>query len=108
MIAPHRLRTIVWNRNRTRPAVERTVPFGRICVSLVVCWYALHGQPALDVGARRARAPWYQAKHAPSFADVLTALRRMLITAQYLPAHPAEPTAAEVLAVQHAWAVAAA
>jgi hypothetical protein len=44
-------------RNRTRKAVERTVPFGLVCVSLVVCWYVLHGQPAADVAARRAMAP---------------------------------------------------
>jgi hypothetical protein len=58
-------------RNRTRKAVERTVPFGLACVSLVVCWYALHGQPAADVAARRASAPWYRDKHAVSFADML-------------------------------------
>jgi hypothetical protein len=48
-------------RNRTRKAVERTVPFGLVCVSVVVCWDALHGQPAADVAARRASAPWYRA-----------------------------------------------
>jgi hypothetical protein len=72
-------------RNRTRRAVERTVPFGLLCLSLTVVWYALHGQPTADVAARRALAPWYQAKHAPSFADMLTALRRVLLAAQYLP-----------------------
>jgi hypothetical protein len=30
-------------RNRTRLAVERTVPFGLVCLSLTVVWYALHG-----------------------------------------------------------------
>ena len=30
-------------RNRTRRAVERTVPFGLICFSMVTVWYALHG-----------------------------------------------------------------
>ena len=30
-------------RNRTRRAVERTVPFGLICFSVVTLWYALHG-----------------------------------------------------------------
>jgi hypothetical protein len=29
--------------NRTRRAVERTVPFGLICFSVVTLWYALHG-----------------------------------------------------------------
>jgi hypothetical protein len=95
-------------RNRTRKAVEWTVPFGLACVSLVVCWYALHGQPAADVAARRARAPWYRDKHAVSFADMLLALRRVILAAQYLPGSLVEPTTAEILAVQRAWAAAAA
>jgi hypothetical protein len=95
-------------RNRTRRAVERTVPFGLLCVSLTVVWYALHGQPTADVAARRALAPWYQAKHAVSFADMLTALRRVILAAQYLPGSLVEPTPSEILAVQRAWAAAAA
>jgi hypothetical protein len=95
-------------RNRTRLAVERTVPFGLVCLSLTVVWYALHGQPAVDVAARRAAAPWYQTKHAPSVADMLAALRRVLIAAQFLPSRLVEPTHEEILAVQHAWATAAA
>jgi hypothetical protein len=48
-------------------------------VSLVVCWYTLHGQPAADVAARRAMGPWYRAKHAVSFADMHLALRRVIL-----------------------------
>jgi DDE superfamily endonuclease len=95
-------------RNRTRRAVERTVPFGLLCLSLTVVWYALYGQPAADVVARRALAPWYQAKHAVSFADMLVALRRVILAAQYLPGSLVEPTPTEILAVQRAWAAAAA
>jgi len=95
-------------RNRSRRAVERTVPFGLLCVSLVVCWYALCGQPTLDVAACRARAPWYRTKHAVSFADMLTALRRTIIAAQYQPGQQVTPTPAEILQVQQAWAAAAA
>jgi hypothetical protein len=95
-------------RNRTRLAVERTVPFGLVCLSLTVVWYALHGQPTVDVAARRAAAPWYQTKHAPSVADMLAALRRVLIAAQFRPSRLVEPTQEEILAVQHAWATAAA
>jgi uncharacterized membrane protein (UPF0136 family) len=36
-------------RNRTRRAVERTVPFGLICFSVVTLWYALHGHAPDDV-----------------------------------------------------------
>jgi hypothetical protein len=95
-------------RNRTRLAVERTIPFGLVCLSLTVVWYALHGQPTVDVAARRAAAPWYQTKHAPSVADMLAALRRVLIAAQFRPSRLVEPTQEEILAVQHAWATAAA
>jgi DDE superfamily endonuclease len=95
-------------RNRTQRAVERTVPFGLVCLSLTVVWYALHGQPAADVAARRALAPWYKAKHAPSTADMLAALRRVLIAAQYLPSPLVEPTHEQILQVQAAWATAAA
>jgi hypothetical protein len=95
-------------RNRTPTAVNRTVPFGLVCLSLTVVWYALYGQPAVDVAARRAAAPWYQTKHAPSVADLLGALRRVLIAAQFRPSRLVEPTQEEILAVQHAWATAAA
>jgi len=95
-------------RNRTRRAVERTVPFGLVCMSLVVCWYALHGQPAADVAARRARAPWYRTKHTPSLADMLSALRRELLTAQFLPSCLLTPSVEETLQAQVVWAAAAA
>jgi hypothetical protein len=95
-------------RNRTRAAVERTVPFGLLCVSLVVCWYAMHGQPAKDVAAHRARAPWYRHKHAVSFADMLTALRSAIIAAQYRPSRLLARTPAEILHAQAAWATDAA
>lgn len=95
-------------RNRTARAVERTVPFGLVCVSLVVVWYARHGQPALDLAARRAAAPWYRHKHAVSFADMHTALRHAIIFAQYRPGHLLTPTPEEILQVQAAWAATAA
>jgi hypothetical protein len=95
-------------RNRTRNAVERTVPFGLLCVSLTVVWYATNGQPALDVATRRAHAPWYQTKQTVAVADMLIALRRVLLAAQYLPSSLVEPTHQEILAVQAAWAEAAA
>jgi len=68
--------------------VERLVPFGLCCLSLAICWYARHGQPAQDLAAHRARAPWYRTKQAVSVADMLAALRRALLTAQYRHGHP--------------------
>jgi len=95
-------------RNRTARAVERTVPFGLVCVSLVVVWYALHGQPATDVAARRALAPWYRTKRTVSFADMHAALRCEIIAAQYRPGRLVEPTPVEILQVQAARPAAAA
>jgi hypothetical protein len=70
-------------RTRTRRSVERLVPFGLVCMSLAIVWYARHGQPAHDLAAHRARAPWYRTKRTVSVADMLAALRRTLVAAQY-------------------------
>jgi DDE superfamily endonuclease len=91
-------------RNRTRLAVERTVPFGLVCYSLAIVWYAQHGHHPADLAARRALAPWYQTKVAPSAADMLAKLRRVFIAAQYRQGHAPEPTLPEILEVQAAWA----
>jgi hypothetical protein len=93
-------------RNRTPRAVERTVPFGLVCFSLAVVWYATCGHHPADLAARRAQAPWYQTKTAPSAQDMLVKLRRVLIAAQYRPGQPATPKMAETLQVQAAWAAA--
>jgi hypothetical protein len=37
-------------RNRTRKAVELTVPFGLFCHSILILWYTLHGHDQTDVG----------------------------------------------------------
>src|SRR6266536_2866970 len=53
------------------------------CLSLAICWYARHGQPAHDLAAHRARASWYRTKRTVSVADMLAALRRCLLAAPY-------------------------
>ncbi len=75
-------------RTRTRRSVQRLVPFGLCCLSLAICWYARHGQPAHDLAAHRARAPWYRTKRTVSVADMPAALRRCLLAAQYQHGHP--------------------
>jgi hypothetical protein len=95
-------------RNRVRRAVERTVPFGLVCYSLAIVWYAQHGHHPADLAARRALAPWYQSKAAPSVADMLAKLRRVLIAAQYRQGQVPELTPPEILQVQAAWAAAGA
>jgi DDE superfamily endonuclease len=71
-------------RNRVPDAVERTVPFGFHCLDLVILWYALAGHTPEVVAERRRRAPWYASKKSPSVADMLAALRRMLIAAEFV------------------------
>lgn len=93
-------------RNRVRAAVERTVPFQFLCMTLASVWYALFGHHPDVVAEHRARAPWYRTKTAPSFADMLAKLRRVIIAAQYQPGRGQTPTTAEISEVQHAWAAA--
>jgi len=49
--------------------VERTVPFGLTCLSLVTVWY-LHGHSHDDALGHRARARWYTTKTEPSYDDM--------------------------------------
>jgi hypothetical protein len=95
-------------RNRTEQAVARTWAFGMYVYTLVALWYALHGHRAGIVAQRRIQAPWYLSKTDPSFADMLTALRRTIIAARFMGSLPAQPTNAEIRQVQRAWALAAA
>ena len=91
-------------RTRTQRSVERLVPFGLVCMSLAIVWYAHHGHPAADLAAHRARAPWYRTKHTVSLADMLNALRRELPAAQFLPSRLVTPTLEELLHAQAAGA----
>jgi hypothetical protein len=96
-------------RNRTAQAVTRTWAFGMYVYPIVVlCCYAVHGHRSGIVADRRVHAPWYLSKTDPSFADMLTALRRTLIAARFMGSRPAQPTNAEIRQVQRAWAPAAA
>jgi hypothetical protein len=52
-------------RNHTECAVLRTVPFGFLCQTITIAWYALAGQAERDFERRRRRAPWYRDKRAP-------------------------------------------
>jgi hypothetical protein len=95
-------------RNRVPKAVQRTVPFGLFCHSILVIWYALHGHAGTDTQERRDRAPWYRSKTEPSTLDMLVKLRRQVIAARFLPTSPRPATTQEIMEVQQAWAQAAA
>jgi DDE superfamily endonuclease len=84
-------------RNRVRKAVERTVPFGLLCQTVAVAWYALYADPAADVARRRRAAPWYSQKRDPSMLDVLGALRRELIRAEFLAGAGRRRTTAKII-----------
>jgi hypothetical protein len=59
--------------NRLPLAVQRTAPMALVLYSLVVVWFH-------QVGHRFVRfpfRPWYRSKREPSFADLLTTLRRV-------------------------------
>jgi DDE superfamily endonuclease len=90
-------------RNRVAAAVERTVPFGLVCQTLAVCWYATAGNDPADVAEHRARAPWYRTKTHPSTADMLGKLRRVLVAARFRCVRPEQPTPAELQAIRLAW-----
>jgi hypothetical protein len=58
--------------NRLSKAVERTAPMAMILYTLIVMWCHTGGHKLLRFPDR----PWYPHKCEPSFADLLTALRR--------------------------------
>lgn len=70
-------------RNRVQKAVQRTVPFGFLCQSITIAWYALYGDPQSDLNERRRQAPWYRQKATISYTDMLAALRRELIRHEF-------------------------
>jgi DDE superfamily endonuclease len=95
-------------RNRIPTAVTRTVPFGFLTQTLVVLWYTQHGDHHATVSERRAHAPWYRSKTEPAYHDMITTLRRALITARFRAGKTRNPTPEETQAVLLAWAQAAA
>jgi len=58
--------------NRKEKAVQRTAPMAMFLHSLTVLWYATDGHKDFQIPDR----PWYRWKTEPSFADMLTTLRR--------------------------------
>jgi hypothetical protein len=58
--------------NRVPKAVKRTAPMAMFLYSLTMVWYATEGHRDFQIPDR----PWYWWKSEPSFADMLTTLRR--------------------------------
>jgi hypothetical protein len=59
--------------NRLPRAVERTAPMAMFISTLVVVWFHREGHRSVQFPFR----PWYKKKVEPSFADMLTTLRRL-------------------------------
>ena len=59
--------------NRLPKAVERTAPMAFFLYSIVVVWFHQVGHEFVRFPVR----PWYRRKQEPSFADMLTTLRRV-------------------------------
>ena len=59
--------------NRKEKAVRRTAPMALVLHSLIVVWFHQEGHRYLQFPDR----PWYPWKEEPSFADMLTTLRRL-------------------------------
>jgi SRSO17 transposase len=67
--------------NRLRLAVERSVPFAMLGLTILVLWYAGHGTAETDLATARTRAPWNRKKTHVSIDDMLIAFRQARITA---------------------------
>jgi hypothetical protein len=59
--------------NRTPLAVQRTAPIALFLYSVIVVWFHRIGHLSVQYPDR----PWYPHKEEPSFADMLTTLRRV-------------------------------
>jgi hypothetical protein len=59
--------------NRLPKAVQRTAPMAMVLVSLTTLWFHQQGHRHV----RFPKRPWYTKKKEPSFADMLTTLRRL-------------------------------
>ena len=58
--------------NRKEKAVRRTAPMSLVLYSVIVAWFDREGHRYVQFPNR----PWYPRKEEPSFADMLTTLRR--------------------------------
>jgi hypothetical protein len=90
-------------RNRTRPAVERTVLFGLTVYSLTVVWYHLAGHHPTVTADHRRRSPWYRTKTHPSYPDMPAKLRRTLIAVRFRAELAASATPEEINKMLLTW-----
>jgi hypothetical protein len=70
--------------NRVPLAVQRTAPMAMFLYSVTALWYDQHGHEYVQFPER----PWYLNKSEPSFADMLTTLRRVSWEDRISPVRP--------------------
>lgn len=70
--------------NRKEKAVQRTAPMALVLYSLILAWFHQSGHRHVKFPNR----PWYRKKREPSFADMLTTLRRRSWEDKYRPLLP--------------------
>ena len=70
--------------NRLAKAVERTAPMAFFHYSIVVVWFHRVGHELVQFPVR----PWYRHKQEPSFADMLTTLRKVSYDEKTAPLVP--------------------
>lgn len=80
--------------NRTPKAVQRTAPMALVLYSLTVAWFHQVGHRHVQFPDR----PWYTKKRDPSFADMLTTLRRLSWQDKFRPVLPQRGLAKTLLA----------
>ncbi|MGI8307849.1 hypothetical protein [Saccharopolyspora hattusasensis] len=66
--------------NRVPAAVQRSVPFTMLGLTILILWYAQHGNAVTDLAIAHAGRPWYRRKTHISIDDMLIAFRRARIT----------------------------
>jgi hypothetical protein len=83
--------------NRLPQAVRRTAPLALVLYSLVVAWFHRAGHGRLRFPDR----PWYKKKVEPSFADLLSTLRRVSWEEKFpdvcLPSSPPQNLLAQLI-----------
>jgi hypothetical protein len=93
--------------DRGRLAVERTAPFALFVRGMIIVWYLGQDRWKQDVEKHKALAPWYQTKVAPSFDDMLAAIRGEILGHRYQATPPSDRTVAEYLRGLQALGIAA-
>ena len=92
---------------RGERAVRRTAPLVFCVYGLVIVWYFRHGNAERDVKRVRKHSPWYRHKRAPSFADMLGAVRRELWAARIMAYPSLRRVRRNILSLIPGWMAAA-